>query len=95
MKTDKHTIPEGFPIYRKYSNEKSYFKIISDHEFYQLDLIGHGYTYEHLIARIFPDKLLIQDMKMKNGNYWKDIPIEEFENKLRYCRESLTEINLH
>lgn len=84
-----------FPVYRKYSNEKSYFKIISDHEFYQLELIGNGFTYEHLIARLFPDKLLIQDMKKKSGNYWMDISSEEFENKLQSCRDQLPEINLH
>lgn len=51
-----------FPVYRKYSNNKNYFKIISDIEFEELQLIGNKIFVHIKKAELYPDKLLIQDL---------------------------------
>ncbi len=51
-----------FPIYRKLSNEKSYYKIVSAESFIELQRIGSKTKKHTLIAKQYPEKLLIQDM---------------------------------
>lgn len=51
-----------FPIYRKLSNEKSYYKIVSAESFIELQRIGSTTKKHTLIAKQYPEKLLIQDM---------------------------------
>lgn len=51
-----------FPIYRKLSNEKSYYKIVSADSFIELQKIGTKIRKHTIIAQQFPEKLRIQDM---------------------------------
>jgi hypothetical protein len=51
-----------FPIYRKLSNEKSYYKIVSAESFIELQKIGTKTRRHTIIAQQFPEKLRIQDM---------------------------------
>ena len=57
-----------FPIYRKLSNDKSYYKIVSVESFIELQRIGSKTKKHTLIAKQYPEKLLIQDMiSLSNG----------------------------
>jgi hypothetical protein len=58
-----------FPIYRKLSNDKSYYKIVSAESFIELQRIGSK-TKKHILnAKQYPEKLLIQDMIALSNGY--------------------------
>lgn len=70
-----------FPVYRKYKNNKSFFKIISENQFQELMFIGNRIEVYDFYAKIFPDFQLIRDMiDMENGSY-DEITEEEFIQK--------------
>ncbi len=51
-----------FPIYRKYSNEQRYYKILSPTHFIELQRLGKKVLKLELEAKIYPDKLFILDL---------------------------------
>lgn len=51
-----------YPLYRKYSNNKHYFKINSDTEFEELTLIGEKVIHSIKKATILPDKNFVSDL---------------------------------
>ena len=51
-----------FPVYRKYSNESSYFIIHSLTEWTEYKKFGKNIVEHHFVATQFPEKLLIQDL---------------------------------
>ena len=53
---------EEFPVYRKYTNNKNYFKIINDNEFIEISVIGKQVIIKKIEAKIYPDKLFISDL---------------------------------
>ncbi|MEZ4722647.1 MAG: hypothetical protein R2813_12300 [Flavobacteriales bacterium] len=70
----------SFPVYRKYSNGKSLFKIISETRFDELKLTGKLVQLHEFEAKIYPDRQLIQDMiEMKNG-FWEESSETEFQS---------------
>ena len=71
-----------FPIYRKYPNHKSFFKITSDNRFEELKITGKKVDHHEFVASIFPDMQLIQDMIAMVGGYWELSSAEEFEGRL-------------
>ena len=68
----------NFPIYRKYKNGLSYFKIISETEFYEVKINGSRYELIHIHAKIHPDRVLIADMLNNYNNYWDTCSAEEY-----------------
>lgn len=68
-----------FPIYRKYENEKSYFKVLSHSQFMELKSESKGFRKYKFEATILPDRVLIQDMISNKNNHWVSISKEEFE----------------
>jgi hypothetical protein len=67
-----------FPIYRKLSNEKSYYKIVSAESFIELQRIGSKTKKHTLIAKQYPEKLLIQEMISLSNGYLESKE-EEFD----------------
>jgi hypothetical protein len=67
-----------FPIYRKLSNEKSYYKIVSAESFIELQRIGSKMKKHTLIAKQYPEKLLIQEMISLSNGYLESKE-EEFD----------------
>ena len=53
---------EKFPVYRKYTNNKNYFKIINTNEFTEVSVIGKQVLIKKTEAKIYPDKLFILDL---------------------------------
>ena len=51
-----------FPQYRKYSNNKSFFKITSEREFIEHKIIGRYYEHIHIVAKQYPEMVFIQDL---------------------------------
>ena len=53
---------EEFPVYRKYTNNKNYFKIINNNEFIEVSVIGKQVIIKKIEAKIYPDRLFILDL---------------------------------
>jgi len=72
----------NFPVYRKYANNLSFFKIISPDSFEELKVTGNYYSIIIIHAKILPERNFIEDMlKNENGN-WVEIGENEFENTM-------------
>ena len=68
-----------YPQYRKYSNNKSYFKIISPDEFEEIQLLGSKKSIHHFEAKILPDRNFVYDMTFDYEKSWIKIEEEEYE----------------
>jgi hypothetical protein len=68
-----------FPQYRKYPNNKSYFKVLSPSTFEEIQVMGKHKFLTRFEAKIHPDRLLIDDMLQGKG-HWVTIPGEEYES---------------
>ncbi len=68
----------SFPIYRKLSNLKVFYKILSDLEFEEIQLVGSKTFKLKFVAKQYPEKLKIMDMINLQENY-----LESSENEWR------------
>jgi hypothetical protein len=68
-----------FPIYRKYPNNRSFFKIISLERFEELTLMGSKVVRHNIVAKIHPDRVLIVDMLEMLDRMWLESNAAEFE----------------
>ena len=68
-----------YPQYRKYSNNKSYYKIISSEEFEEIQVLGTKITFHHFKAKILPDRNYIADLTFDYHNHWEVIEEKEYE----------------
>ncbi len=69
--------PISYPQFRKYPNEKAYFKIISAKEWEEVQIIGSKSILHHFTVKILPDRNFIYDMTFDYKRNW--VSIEEFE----------------
>lgn len=69
----------NFPIYRKYDNDKSFFRIDSVEHFIELKLTGKLKEKFEFKAKIHPDRVFIQDMISMENGHWVESTKEEFE----------------
>jgi hypothetical protein len=51
-----------FPTYRKYKNNKHFFKILNTSEFEEISFIGNKVMVTQHLAKILPDRNLITDL---------------------------------
>jgi hypothetical protein len=56
-----------FPVYRKYKNNKSYFKIINPALFEQVQVVGSKRFVTEVKAELYPEKLFISDLLTQPG----------------------------
>mgnify|MGYP000660163069 CR=1 FL=1 len=68
-----------FPQYRKYTNERSYFRIESETQFTEVMKIGQRIDVYTFQAKIFPDIQMVQDMLTQQSEYYALSTEEEFE----------------
>ncbi|MBX9853385.1 MAG: hypothetical protein K2X86_16690 [Cytophagaceae bacterium] len=78
-----------FPLYRKYSHERTYFKIVSTNGFEELNIIGKSFILRNFEVKIFTDRIFISDMMENKENLWVEIGAEEYEAKKNYCLANL------
>jgi len=67
-----------YPQYRKYLNNKGYFKIISANEWEEIQLIGSKATLNSYTVNIFPDRNFINDLTFDYHNNWEKIEETEY-----------------
>jgi hypothetical protein len=68
-----------YPQYRKYPNNKAYFKISSSTEWEEIQIIGSTYILHHFTVRILPDRNYIYDMTFDYYKNWVKIEEEEYQ----------------
>lgn len=71
-----------FPTYRKYKNNKHFFKIINKNEFDEISFIGNKAIVVKHVAKILPDRNFISDLLNDVGNTCEVSTKEEYEKQL-------------
>jgi hypothetical protein len=69
----------NFPTYRKYKNNKRFYKIINNKEFEEIQLIGSKIIIHHHIATQLPEFNLINDLISCHEGNALVISEEEYE----------------
>lgn len=72
----------NFPVYRKYPNNKSFFKIVDADRFQEIKITGKLVELHHFEAKILPDRNFIQDMIAMDNAFWVQSSAEEFDDVL-------------
>lgn len=67
-----------YPQYRKYKNNKAYFKIISEKEWEEIQVMGNKYILHRFEVKILPDRNYIYDLTFDYENNWEQIEEEEY-----------------
>jgi len=68
----------NFPVYRKYKNNKSYFKIIQAGLFEEIQLIGSKKIIKQTEAKQFPEMMFINDLIFNYSEMALEITEEEY-----------------
>jgi hypothetical protein len=68
-----------YPQYRKYKNNKAYFKIISAKEWEEKQILGSRVSVHSFEVKILPDRNFIHDMTFDYSESWDVISAEEYE----------------
>lgn len=75
----------NYPQFRKYPNNKSYFKIISENEFEELQFLGKKCKCYTFTASILPDRNFIYDLTFEFERHWLAITEDEYEEVKSKC----------
>ena len=68
-----------YPQYRKYSHDRTYFKIISANEWEELHISKVQVRIHSFTANILPDRNFIHDLTFEYQKNWVVIEEEEYE----------------
>ena len=68
-----------YPQYRKYSNNKSFFKILSSDKFEEIQVLGNKKTLHKFEAKILPDRNFITDLTFHYKTNWIICAQNEYE----------------
>jgi hypothetical protein len=75
-----------FPQYRRLSNGKSYYEILSESEMREISLSGRRWTEYNVIAKILPERLLLSDLLEQRYAHYELITEKEFYDFLEHCK---------
>ena len=67
-----------YPAYRKLSNNKSFYKILSESEFEEIQLVGSSSIKTKIRAQKFPEIIRIKEMISLDGPFLKS-SVKEYE----------------
>ncbi len=82
-----------FPIFRKYPDKKTYFRILSNEEFEEIKLLGGFYQMLEYKADKLPDRNLIEDMINGKDGFWEVCTEAEFEKFKAYCQTNYKKLD--
>ncbi|MBA3682406.1 MAG: hypothetical protein H0W73_14780 [Bacteroidetes bacterium] len=71
----------NFPVYRKYKNDKSYFKIIQPDLFEEIQFIGSKKIVKQTEAKLYPEKMFIHDLIFNYSEMAEEITEENYLKK--------------
>jgi hypothetical protein len=66
-----------FPVYRRYGNAKNFFKIISEKQFEEIQLVGTKKVVKKTVAERLPEIVFIRDLV--EGRVGVEITEDEYE----------------
>ncbi|MEQ8323384.1 MAG: hypothetical protein RIC15_00975 [Vicingaceae bacterium] len=67
-----------FPQFRKYTNNQSFFKVLSEDEFEEVKKMPTGYALHRFRVKILPDRNYVSDMLDCANGHWVKIPETEY-----------------
>jgi hypothetical protein len=67
-----------FPQYRRYKNGLSYFKILSNTEFEEIQVVGEKRIVNRVVAVQYPEKVFINDLLFKYEEFAEAIDEREW-----------------
>ena len=76
-----------YPQYRKYLHGRTFFKIISDTSWEEIENIGGNYILNEFNVKIMPDRNYLSDMTFDYQNNWLKIEEEENEKIKKHLAE--------
>ncbi|MEO6302093.1 MAG: hypothetical protein ABIP51_02865 [Bacteroidia bacterium] len=68
----------NFPVYRKYKNNKSYFKIIQPDLFEEIQIISSKIIIKQIKAELYPEKMFIHDLIFNYSEMAEEIGEKEY-----------------
>jgi hypothetical protein len=72
----------NFPVYRKYKNNKSFFKILGPGLFEEIQFVGTKKFVKRVEARLYPEKMFVQDLIHDFGERALEISENEYNRNL-------------
>ncbi|MEN9640410.1 MAG: hypothetical protein RLZZ262_2279 [Bacteroidota bacterium] len=78
-----------YPQYRRLSNGKSYYEILSADEMREITVSGKRWTEYEIKAKILPERVLITDLLDMRYAHYELISEKEFFDFLDHCRTKL------
>ena len=75
----------SYPQYRKYPNERAFFKIISADEWEEIQVMGSNYSFHQFKVNIFPDRNYLHDLTFDYEKNWVAIEEDEYEKVKEKC----------
>lgn len=77
-----------FPVYRKYLNDMSYFRIDSPDKFEEIRRIGSRFLITAHEVKILPERNMVQDLLHEYKSFAVEISAEEYDQCAQKARES-------
>lgn len=74
-----------YPVYRKYANGMSFYKIISPSVFEEIKILGNTKSLHLFEAKILPDRNYIYDLTFNYEKHWIACSEEEYESIKAQC----------
>ena len=74
-----------FPQYRKYKNNRSYFKIHSRTQWEEIQVVGKKHVLNQFTVKILPDRNFIHDLLFDYEKNWEQIDEKEYQRIKDLC----------
>jgi hypothetical protein len=78
-----------FPLFRKYHDGQTLFRIESEEEFTEIRRMGKYFSRMRYFAKNYADRLLISDMIQLNQEQFAESDQKEFEDILQFWESTL------
>lgn len=69
-----------FPQYRKYPDNRAFFKIISETEFEEISFLGTKQILTKIVAQTYAERIYISDMIDNSSVFYEVISQEEYDS---------------
>jgi hypothetical protein len=80
-----------YPLFRKRSDDKTYYKVISELEFEELKIFGKKYTILQIIVIKYPEKLYISELINAHGSI-ECLNEQQYSEIIQYCQSNFQKI---
>ena len=77
----------SYPLYRKYSNNKTFFKVLSQSQFEEIQVLGTKISHQVFTTQILPDRNYISDLIKNDNGHWVMCSENEFEELKRNSKK--------